>query len=213
MAIGRRISALGLGVGLIVAGGCGKASEKIAEKATEKAIERSGGDVDIDGGKVKIGTEEGDLTYETDDDGNLKVTGPDGEVMMETDGEGGLSITGEDGESTFTTGGDAEIPEGWPEGLDLPDGATLTGSSSLGTAETRVLTIQAGVPGTAADVYDDFKDRLDEGGYELTSDSFTKSDDQSYGSLVASDDTNDVVVTIMGGDETVLSISVTPSGA
>jgi hypothetical protein len=50
--------------GLMAAGGCRKASERIAEKMAEKAIEKNGGgkaNVDISDGKISVKTKEGEM--------------------------------------------------------------------------------------------------------------------------------------------------------
>lgn len=59
------------------------------------------------------------------------------DVDVDVDGDD-VTIDSEDGTSNFSTSGD--LPEGWPDFLELPDGATLAGSTAVETDGGRQMT-------------------------------------------------------------------------
>lgn len=86
---------------LLVATGCGKAADKMAQKAGEKMIESAAGEgVDVDLGK------DGNMQVKTED-GSFSMSGEDGSFNMEM----------EDGSFSSQAG---EIPSSWPDDLPLP---------------------------------------------------------------------------------------------
>lgn len=132
----RPLVALALLPALLLFGGCGEASDKIAEKAAEKAIEnQTGGDVDIDA-----------------DGGGVRVETPDG--VFESDAEGNFSMESEDG--TVTAG--AGLPEDWPEDLPLPDGVEVVYGSSSPEGATVTLTGTGSVDDLMAEFEDLYGD-------------------------------------------------------
>ncbi|QXC61980.1 hypothetical protein KSP35_03935 [Aquihabitans sp. G128] len=196
MSAKRIIGTFGAAALLVLGSGCGKVAEKAAEKATEKAIEdQSGGDakVDIDGGKVKVSDGDGN-TYETGDDGSVK-------------------ISGDDGSTSFTSGEGTELPKGWPDDLAPPKGTKIeTATESDGS-----LTVSGSLDAPVKAVYDGIKAQLQDGGYELTGDTYTSAEGSGYGSLTATKGQKDVSVSVTGGgsdgsDGSVVIMSVIPKG-
>ncbi|MBX3287678.1 MAG: hypothetical protein KF703_20190, partial [Actinobacteria bacterium] len=90
----------------------------------------------------------------------------------------------------------AELPEGWPSALAPPSGADIVSAiTSNGT-----LSVTATLDRPVRDVYEALKAQLDDAGYELSNDSYTKSDSGDVAGLSATGDDFDVSVTVTPGD-------------
>jgi hypothetical protein len=103
---------------LVLVCGCKKAEEKAIEAA-------SGGQVQVesDGGKMVIRTEEGEAVIDREG-GKMVVTTPEGETATVTMGQDTAHFEGKDG--TFTIGG-GKVPEGFP--LPVMPGAQVVQSA------------------------------------------------------------------------------------
>lgn len=131
-----RTIALLSGLALVGLTGCENAAESMAESMVEAA---SGGEVEIDrdGKKVRIKTDEGEVTTEVNEDGETAravVTGPDGE------------------KATFTSG--KEVPADFP--LPILEGAEVMSSTQMkqnGGAMYNVTIKTDQEPAQAADFY------------------------------------------------------------
>lgn len=122
-----------------------------------------------------------------------------------TDGDS-TETTAPDGESRDTdpTGGDdggepASLPDGWPEGVELPADTTLiSATEGIGTSMTAV----ARIDGEGDATFEAMKTQLTDAGYEIVASTFTPSDQGGFGSISAS-----------GGDYTVaVSFGPDPTG-
>ena len=104
--------------GLVVICGCEKAEEKTIEAA-------SGGQVQVesDGDRMVIRTEEGEAVIDRDG-GKMVVTTPEGETATVTMGQDAARFEGKDG--TFTIGG-GKVPDGFP--LPVMPGAQVVQSA------------------------------------------------------------------------------------
>ncbi|MFK8025190.1 MAG: hypothetical protein AB8G26_14620 [Ilumatobacter sp.] len=110
----------------LTASGCGAIVERATEEAVERAVEaENGGDVEVDfdadSGTFSVESDEGDITFNLDEDG-LQIEGTDAEgddFSLEAD-ENGITAEGEGGETieidddgTFTsTNEDGEVTTG-----------------------------------------------------------------------------------------------------
>jgi hypothetical protein len=202
----RALAGAGVAVALVLAGGCGKAAEKITEKAIES---ETGGNVDLDadGG---MSFESGDGSFEIDADGNTVIRDAEGNVIT-ADAEGNMTMDGEDGETTYATGENAEVPDGWPAFLALPDGASIM-TSQTGTADDVVTgSVMAEVDGDVKDLYEGYKEALEDEGFEIGSDSFTESSDGDFASVTGEKGDESVSITVSSGtgSKTNMIMSVT----
>jgi hypothetical protein len=135
----RSVASLAVAVALVASAGCGKAAEKVAERATEEAIENQVGgnvDLDVDGdGGVRIETEEG--TYEADGQGNVNIETEDGSISSS-----------------------AEVPEGWPEDVPLPDDLAITMGGTQDTGAGVLLTVSGTSSTEPKDLLEELKAAL-----------------------------------------------------
>jgi hypothetical protein len=180
----RAVAGMGVAGALILTAGCGKAAEKIGEKAAEKAVENAagGGNLDITDDGFTFESEDGTVSYQVDDDGNVIMKGPDGEVIT-ADSDGNMTMTGEDGETTFSSGEGAEVPDGWPDFLALPDGAKITSSATSNEGGQKVGSVTAEVTdGDVEEIYETYKEAIEAEGFEV-SDSFTSSSSGDVGAV------------------------------
>lgn len=130
------------------------------------------------------------------DDDSRTVETDDGEITVSGDGDGSSGvITGPDGEeTTFSAGADAEMPDGWPDDITLPEGAELTTGSS--SDDGRTLNATAVAEGEVLDVYDHFKGVVEAGGYELITDTVQDLGEETMVSLQAEKDDRTVMVVL-----------------
>ena len=194
----RALAGIGVAGALLLTAGCGKAADKIAERAAEEAVENAagGGNLDISGDGFTFESEDGTVSYEVDEDGNVVMKGPDGEVIT-ADSDGNMTMSGEDGDSTFTSGENAELPEGWPEYMALPDGASITTAATTADGEQKIGTVTAEVDGDVKEIYETYKSAIEDEGFEI-SDSFTNSSSGDLGTI--SGEKGDVSVTVYVGE-------------
>ncbi len=177
MNVKRAIAGIGVTAALVLTTGCGKAADKIAERAVEEGIERGagGGDVDI--------SEDG-----------VSFKSPDGQ-SVQVDAEGNMIIEGADGQ-VLASGDRAEVPDGWPAFLALPDDAALLTSQSSTSDGVKMGIVAAEVDGDAKVLYEGYKEALEDAGFEVTSDSFTQSSDGDWASLSGEKGDDQVSITI-----------------
>lgn len=194
----RALAGMGVAGALLLTGGCGKAADKIAERAAEEAVENAaeGGNLDISGDGFTFESEDGTVSYEVDDEGNVIMKGPDGEVIT-ADSDGNMTMSGEDGDSTFTSGDNAELPDGWPEFMALPDGATIASSATSTDGDQKMGNVAAEVEGDVKEIYETYKEALEDEGFEI-SDSFTSSSSGDLGTI--SGEKGDVSVSVYVGE-------------
>ena len=145
------------------------------------------------------------------DDGATQTSeGADGAGTIPGDGDGSEGVlTGPDGEETrFTAGDSASLPDGWPEGLQIPDDAELTGSTTMDGGKT--MTVMAISDTAVPDLYEHFKSLLTDQGYELITDSLSDLGDETIASIHGESDDNSVAVTLMTdvNDESRTSMSL-----
>ncbi|NLD78566.1 MAG: hypothetical protein GX643_18100 [Acidimicrobiales bacterium] len=208
----RALAGIGVAGALVLAGGCGKAAEKAAEKITEKALESGEGvgNVDISGDGFSIEGEDGS-SYSVDADGNMVMTDADGNVST-ADADGNMVIRGDDGETTYSTGADAELPEGWPEALALPSGAELLTSSVSTQDGQKSASVIAEFDGDIEEAYEDYKAALTDAGFEIVSDSLTKSSDGGFAQLSAEEGELSITVSLAGDPDGTGTISINVGG-
>lgn len=110
----RVLASLSLTLSLVSSTACQKAADAAAEAAIEAA---SGGEVQLEGNKIKI-------------------KGEDGEAVVDIGGDPNnarIQITGDNGAATLTTGGD--IPKGFPLGI-VAGGKVVSALSSTQAGKT-----------------------------------------------------------------------------
>ena len=134
------IASIVCAVGATACGG----GEAFTEEVLERQLESEGVDgvdIDLDSGEIRVETEDG--TFELD-----------------SDGEGGFTLETEDG--TFVQGAAAEIPDGFPGDVPLPDG-TVVGSFTDGRSYG--LTLESSRP--IAEVAGEWQAAMEAAGYEV----------------------------------------------
>lgn len=157
----RRVMAATIAV--LALAGC--SSEDVTESLIEQGIESQGGgevDLDLDGGAVKIETEEGTVEFEASEDGSFSVTGPEGSVLMESDGDG-MSITG--GDQSFETSATSELPDDFPAGVPLPAGNLVNVTRTDSGDEVSFMLTYESEAGTLAAIYESLVQELTGAGY------------------------------------------------
>lgn len=153
----RGLLAVATGAALALAG-CGN----LAEEAVEQAIESESGEdveIDFDG-----------------DDGSMSISGEDGEFTFDIDEDGetaSMSGTDEEG-NTFemTTGQGA--PDDWPDEVPLPSGDILS-SNVMTQNDERFLSIVLEVDDAIA-AHDEYQAQLENAGFSTDSTSTFESD-------------------------------------
>ena len=80
--------------------------EDLAERVVENRLEAETGedvDIDFDDGDFSVRTEDGEITFDADEDGNVSISGSseDGEFSIESE-DGETVIESEDGSATFS---------------------------------------------------------------------------------------------------------------
>lgn len=175
-----------LAVPAVILVGCGQTVETAVETATGADIQMSGDDVTIAG--------EGGESMTIDSDGG---------TVTYTDEEEGLEIT---------TGADQELPEGWPAGLPVPPGDTITAVSE--SADGTIL-VSWSWNGMSKQDLDAYLGALESAGYTEQSDPLEQDyGDAGFTKIVGfADSTNELTVSAqamegMGG----ISVSIQPVG-
>lgn len=145
---------------LLVATGCGKAGDKIAEKASEKAIEQAAGegaDVDLDS--------DGNIVVKTED-GNFSASGEDGSFKMET----------EDGSFSSETG---KLPASWPDDLPLPTNAKVQTGTEMSEGDSGAMVSVTSITSASVDDVEEFYDEV-LSDWEQTNNTASTNGDMSY---------------------------------
>lgn len=140
------LSTLAFTLGATACGG----GEGLTEALIEQQLESEGVegvDIDLDSGEFRVETDEG--TFELD-----------------TDGDGGFTLETEDG--TFVQGAGAEVPDGFPADVVLPD-ATVVGSFSDG--ENTAVSLQSETP--IEELARDWQVAMEAAGFEVLLESFS----------------------------------------
>lgn len=150
----------------IVLGAC--SGEDLAERVVENQLEAESGedvDIDIDDGDFSVRTEEGEITFDADDDGGVSVSGSseDGEFSIESD-DGETVFESEDGSATVSSSGD--VPEGFPSSVPLPSGLTILVSQAVDMDGEQNYIISGSVDDDAAQVARTYIDQLEAAGFE-----------------------------------------------
>lgn len=150
-----------------VATGC--SGEDLAERVIENRIEAESGedvDIDFDDGDLSIQTEDGEFSIDVDGDGdgNISVSGSgdDGDFSIESE-DGETVFESEDGTAVLSSSGD--LPDGFPDGVPLPDGLTIQISQSFDSDDGTTFSVSGEAPDDPADVTADYVARLEAAGY------------------------------------------------
>ncbi|MBK6858286.1 MAG: hypothetical protein IPG97_17475 [Microthrixaceae bacterium] len=80
-----------------------------------------------------------------------------GNVDIDTAGDGSVEIETEEGSASFGTG---EVPEDWPEFLELPDDLEIQSGTTIDASDGRLVTIVGITDETPEDVLARYKDVL-----------------------------------------------------
>ncbi|MDJ0768201.1 MAG: hypothetical protein QNJ12_05375 [Ilumatobacter sp.] len=157
---------LAAAVAALVIAGC--SGEDIAENIVENQIESETGedvDIDFDDGNVRFQSEDGEFEMRVDDEGNVSIegSGEDGDFSLQSD-DGETVIESEDGSMTISEG--ADLPDGFPSDVPLPDDFTIDYSQSVTTPDGDAFTIGGEAPGVASEVTGDYVAALDDAGFE-----------------------------------------------
>jgi len=95
----------------------------------------------------------------------LEAAGGGGDVDIDLDDEnGGISIETSEGSMQI---GNAEIPDGFPESIPLPDDATIVSAMSFSEDDGANFNVTMTVPGAADALAADLEDQLTANGYEI----------------------------------------------
>jgi len=148
-------------------------------------------------------------------DGETTISTPEGDVSVDPD-SGSVDFEGEDGSGSVNVGEGSEVPDDFPSDVPLPDG-TLVSSSSFGTDDDKTwgLVYTFDDPGS---VLDDYRDALEDAGYEIAGEFNVSNDEGGYSAYTADGDDYTVAVgggggigsgTGSGGDDGGVSITVT----
>lgn len=98
-----------------------------------------------------------------------------GDVEFDVDEDGGRMRI-ESSEGTLDIGG-TELPDGFPDGLPLPDGHEVLGSMTQGSDAGGSMFVTVGAPGAYEDVVADVESGLADGGWSVTNTSNMSSGD------------------------------------
>jgi hypothetical protein len=193
---------------IVVMALAGCSSEDVTESLIEQGIEAEGGgnvDLDLDGGAVKIETEEGTVEFEASEDGSFTVTGPEGSVLMESDGDG-MTIT--DGDQTFETGTSAELPEDFPADLPRPEGNLISASRlASGEGVTFILSYE-GDAAALGEVYESLTTDLVAAGFRSA---FETSDANGMSAQLTDDTTTVTFSGMVDGEQSSWQYIVAPA--
>jgi hypothetical protein len=154
---------------IAVVGAAGCSGEDIAERVVENRIEAESGqdvDIDLDGGNVRIETDEGTFELNSDGEGNISIEGSGTDGGISIDAEDGVTvIESEDGTATINSGG-AGVPDGFPASVPLPDGFEPQFSQSMTTTEGDGWILGGEMEGTAAEIGESYFSALEAAGFE-----------------------------------------------
>jgi hypothetical protein len=109
--------------------------------------------------------------------------------------DGSVKLTDEEG-NTSEYGSGAELPEGWPSDLALPDGVTILGSSTRTENGVETMFVTGESETSLDDLYEQIKKQLTDAGYEIVNDSNMSSSSGGFASVEATGDEYTANVTI-----------------
>lgn len=111
---------------------------------------------------------------------------------VDIDADGGVS--GECGGESIDVdaSGDAELPDGWPEGLAPPEGANIVFSSETGGS----LSVVAGIDGEVGAVADGITAQLEEAGYTIEDESSADSGGIQSATIRATGDEYEALIAV-----------------
>ncbi len=80
-----------------------------------------------------------------------------GNVDIDTDGDGSVEIETEDGSMSFGTG---EVPEEWPDDIDLPDDLEVQSGTTSDSSDGRLVALVGATDETPEELLARYKDEL-----------------------------------------------------
>lgn len=163
----RRILAIGAVV--VLAGFAGACSNDGDDD--DAAVEASGGNAG-NGGDDTADDKGGD---DGDDDAKVSVSGGDDE------GDGKIKVETDDG--TFEGGPGSDLPDEFPDDFPLPDDADVQFSGSQSGDEGDAMTVIIASKEPGKDLYEFYKEELEDQGYQVTQSFSGESDGNFSGSL------------------------------
>ena len=139
-----------------------------------------------------------------------------GDTEIDIDEEGGLSVETDEGSLNIDASGDGELPEGFPEGIPLPDDYTVTSSTSFSDADGEAFQVTMTAPGldVTAFIEEDAAPGLESSGYEVTGQTTTTNNDVTFSTVTAEDGSSSVNIAAQeqtDGDP-VVTVQVFPAG-
>lgn len=164
-----RCGIAGVAVAALAVVGAGCSGEDLAERVVENRIEAESGedvDIDLDGGSIRVETDEGTFEMNADGDGNVSIEGSGADGNISIDSEDGVTvIESEDGTATIDQAG-AGVPDGFPDSVPLPDGFDPQFSQSMSTPEGDGWILGGEMDGPASDIGDSYLSALEAAGFE-----------------------------------------------
>lgn len=154
---------------LAVVGATGCSGEDLTERFVENRIEAESGenvDIDLDGGNIRIETEDGVIEMNSDGDGNISIQGEgtDGDFSIDSD-DGVTVFEGNDGSTVIDAGGSG-VPDSFPGSIPLPDGFQPQVSQSVATTEGDGWVLGGEMNTTVADIATTYFPLLEAAGFE-----------------------------------------------
>lgn len=168
-------------------------TEKVAEQAIEEQLEEQGqGGVDVDLG-----------------DGEIRVEGSDGETVINVDEDGGKTVISTP-EGAIEIAEGADLPDGFPSNIPLPDGLTTNYSQVTPSADGDSFMVGGVIDRPFDEVADAYVAQLESAGFtqqQLTTTAdgafFTYGDaEHMVSGVIAAEST--------GSSRTAFNITVTP---
>ena len=161
--------------------------------------------VDADESGVEIDSD-GNGSLDVDEDGTFVATDEDGEVFTgSADADGGFTVEGSDGEAVFETSDG--IPEQWPDDVPQPEGLGDVSGSYISDGDSLSIVVTGIASGDLREVFDDYKQRLEDAGFEEES-TFTQGDDAASSTLVRGERRLSISIqSVDDGSEMVVAIS------
>jgi hypothetical protein len=154
----------------VIATGC--SGEDLAEKVIEDRLEAESGedvDIDFDDGNIRVQTDDGELSIDVDEDGDGSVSvsgsGEEGDFSIQSE-DGETVIESDEGSAVLSSSGD--LPDGFPDGVPIPDGLTIQLSQAIESADGTMFSVTGEMPGAPADVTADYVASLEDAGFAQT---------------------------------------------
>lgn len=195
---------------IVALAGC--SGEDVAERLIEERVEReSGGDVDIDvdGGNIRIETEDGTFEMSSDGDGNISIDGEGADGEISIDSEDGVTVIESDEGNAVISSGGAGVPDDFPASVPLPDGFDPDFTQSMASDQGDGWILGGPIDATPAEVAESYLAALESAGFEQLQMTETQ------GSLFFAFDDGEYSVSGLAGDdgsgETYVNITVLDS--